>query len=61
LDLAGVIRRLEGTIGVIPRLAEAIAEDYLEDASALVRRIAVGEAEAYEELGRIVGYAQSEA
>jgi hypothetical protein len=60
LELAEAIRRLEATIGIIPLLAEAIAEDRLEDASALVRRIAVGESEAYEELGRIVGFAKSE-
>ena len=61
LDLAEAIGGLEETIGIIPRLAEAIAEDRLEDASALFRRIAVGEAEAYEELGSIVEFAESEA
>jgi hypothetical protein len=59
LELAEAIRWLEETIGVIPRLAEAIAKDRLEDASALFRRIAVGEAEAYEELGSIVGFAEN--
>jgi hypothetical protein len=61
MDLAEAIRRLEATIGIIPRLAGAIAEDRLEDASALVRHIAVGESEAYEELGRVVGFVESEA
>jgi hypothetical protein len=59
LDLAEAIRRLEETMGIIPRLAEAIAEDRLEDASAFVRRIAVGEAKAYEGLASIVGFADS--
>lgn len=58
LDLTEAIGRLEETIGIIPGLAEAIAEDRLVDASALVWRISVGEMEAYEELGRIVGFAQ---
>jgi hypothetical protein len=60
VDLAKAIRLLEETVGVIPRLAAAIAEDRLVDASALVRRIAVGETKAYEELGRVVGFAEGE-
>jgi hypothetical protein len=55
LDLAEAIRRLEGTIDIIPRLAEDIAENRLGDAAALVSCVAAGETGAYEELSRIVG------
>jgi hypothetical protein len=60
VDLAEAIRLLEETVGVIPRLAAAIAEDRLVDASALVRRIAVGETKAYEEIGGVAGFAEGE-
>jgi hypothetical protein len=55
LDLSEAIGRLRESVAVIPRLAEAIRQNHLEDAATLFRRIAQEEAKAYAELSRIVG------
>jgi hypothetical protein len=60
VDLADAIGQLEATIGIIPQLAKAVAENRLEDAAALIRRIAGGEMEVYQELSRIIPATEDE-
>jgi hypothetical protein len=55
LDFSGAIRRLSESMEIIPQFAEAIRQSRLEEAAAHIRRIAQEEAEAYTELGKIVG------
>jgi len=55
LDFSKAIQRLRQSMEAIPQLAEAIRQSHLEEAAAHVRRIAQGEAEAYTELGKVVG------
>ncbi len=55
LDLSEAIGRLRGTIATIPRLAEAIRQNHLEEAAACFRWIAEEEARAYAALAEIGG------
>jgi hypothetical protein len=57
LDFSGAIRRLRQSMSIIPPLAKAIRQGYLEEAAAHIGRIAQEEAEAYKELSQGVGVA----
>jgi hypothetical protein len=59
LDLAEGIGRLRESMTLIPRLAEALRGDDLEEAAVLLGRIADGETAAHRELARAVGLADS--
>jgi hypothetical protein len=54
LDFSEGIGRLGQSVRIIPALAEAIRENRLEDAAHLFRRIAEGEARAFEALDRAI-------
>jgi hypothetical protein len=55
LDLSEAIGWLRESIAMIPSLAAAIGDDRLEDVAARFRRIADGEAKAFEALGKAIG------
>jgi hypothetical protein len=57
LDFCGAIGRLRQSMAIIPPLAEAIRQGYLEEAAAHISRIAQEEVEAYRELSQVVGAA----
>jgi hypothetical protein len=55
LDFRDAMRRLRQSMAIIPLLAEAIRQGYLEAAAAHISRIAQEEGEAYRELSQVVG------
>ena len=54
LDVARSIRDLRDSMNLVPKLAEAIRHRRLEQASQLIRQIALHEAQAYQELSEAV-------
>ncbi len=54
LDFSAATARLRESMATIPQLAEAIRQGFLEQAAALMGRIAEEEAQAYTELSKIV-------
>ena len=55
MDFSDPIIRLRESMGIVPRLAEAIRQGRLEDAAAHFRRIAEAEAKAYTALSEAIG------
>jgi len=55
LDLSGAIDRLQGTVEIIPHLAEALRQGRLAQAADHMRHIAEGEETAYTALSKVVG------